>query len=89
MLIDAGSGTKDNFFKARASLDDLQLIALSHLHPDHSAEPSVWCQMAEAVGVVRVRKSYLRWAHRACGTTSNASEPLFGPSSCGRRLAVC
>lgn len=38
VLIDAGSGTKDNFFKASASLQDLQLIALSHLHPDHSAE---------------------------------------------------
>ena len=38
ILIDAGSGTKDQFYAADASLEDIELIALSHFHPDHSAE---------------------------------------------------
>ena len=38
ILVDAGSGTKDQFHRAGADLADIGLIALSHLHPDHSAE---------------------------------------------------
>jgi ribonuclease BN (tRNA processing enzyme) len=38
VMVDAGSGTKDHFHASGASLDDIDLIALSHLHPDHSAE---------------------------------------------------
>jgi ribonuclease BN (tRNA processing enzyme) len=38
VLIDTGGGTKDQFFSAGGNLADVQLIALSHLHPDHSAE---------------------------------------------------
>jgi len=38
MLVDMGGGTKDQFFAAGGNLDDIELIALSHLHPDHSAE---------------------------------------------------
>lgn len=37
VLVDAGSSVKDHFFAADAVLSDLQVIALSHLHPDHSA----------------------------------------------------
>lgn len=38
ILVDAGSGTKDQFHQANGNLGDLSLLALSHLHPDHSAE---------------------------------------------------
>ena len=38
VLVDMGGGTKDQFFAAGGNLDDIELIALSHLHPDHSAE---------------------------------------------------
>ncbi|MDP6096093.1 MAG: MBL fold metallo-hydrolase [Gammaproteobacteria bacterium] len=38
IMVDAGSGTKDQFHRANANLDTIDLIALSHLHPDHSAE---------------------------------------------------
>jgi ribonuclease BN (tRNA processing enzyme) len=38
IMVDAGSGTKDQFHAAAASLEDIELIALSHFHPDHSAE---------------------------------------------------
>jgi len=38
IMVDAGSGTKDQFHASGASLEDIELIALSHLHPDHSAE---------------------------------------------------
>ncbi|MEX2130715.1 MAG: MBL fold metallo-hydrolase [Pseudohongiellaceae bacterium] len=38
IMVDAGSGTKDQFHQAGANLAELSLIALSHLHPDHAAE---------------------------------------------------
>lgn len=38
VLIDAGGGTKDQFHRSDARLEDISLLALSHLHPDHSAE---------------------------------------------------
>lgn len=38
VLIDAGGGSKDRFYAAGAKLAELQLVALSHLHPDHAAE---------------------------------------------------
>lgn len=38
ILVDAGGGTFSHFGASRASLDDLDLIAISHLHTDHSAE---------------------------------------------------
>jgi ribonuclease BN (tRNA processing enzyme) len=38
IMVDAGSGTKDQFHTAGASLEDIELLALSHFHPDHSAE---------------------------------------------------
>lgn len=38
ILVDAGSGTKDQFHSSGANLDDIELVALSHLHPDHSVE---------------------------------------------------
>ncbi len=37
-MVDAGSGTKNLFHQSGANLSDIELIALSHLHPDHSAE---------------------------------------------------
>lgn len=38
IMVDAGSGTKDQFHQSGANSDDIELVALSHLHPDHSAE---------------------------------------------------
>ncbi len=38
VLVDAGSGSKKPFYQAGATLADIDLIALSHFHPDHAAE---------------------------------------------------
>ena len=38
IMVDAGSGKKDHFHAAEASLKDIELIAISHFYPDHSAE---------------------------------------------------
>ncbi|MCB1671120.1 MAG: MBL fold metallo-hydrolase [Gammaproteobacteria bacterium] len=38
ILIDAGGGVFSRFHEAGASIEDLQLVALSHFHPDHAAE---------------------------------------------------
>lgn len=38
VLVDAGSGTKNNFYQSGASMEQIDLVALSHLHPDHSVE---------------------------------------------------
>jgi ribonuclease BN (tRNA processing enzyme) len=38
VMVDAGGGTFVRFNEAGAELADLQLLALSHFHPDHSAE---------------------------------------------------
>jgi ribonuclease BN (tRNA processing enzyme) len=38
IMIDAGGGTFSRFHEAGALIEDLQLLALSHFHPDHSAE---------------------------------------------------
>ena len=38
IMVDAGSGTKDQFHRAGASLTDIELFAISHFHPDHSSE---------------------------------------------------
>ena len=50
IMVDAGSGTKDQFHSAGASLDDIGLLALSHFHPDHSSElPAIlWPAGSEA-----------------------------------------
>ncbi|MGI9259416.1 MAG: MBL fold metallo-hydrolase [Gammaproteobacteria bacterium] len=50
IMVDAGSGTKDQFHTAGASLDDIGLLALSHFHPDHSSElPAIlWPAGSEA-----------------------------------------
>lgn len=37
IMVDAGSGTKDQFHQAGANLEDMELIAISHFHPDHSS----------------------------------------------------
>ena len=37
VLIDAGGGSKSLFHQSGASLDDIELIAMSHFHPDHAA----------------------------------------------------
>jgi ribonuclease BN (tRNA processing enzyme) len=49
IMVDAGSGTKDQFHASGAKKEDIDLIALSHLHPDHSAElPAIlWPGRAE------------------------------------------
>ena len=38
VMIDAGGGTFKTFHAAGAKIDDLELLALSHFHPDHSTE---------------------------------------------------
>jgi len=38
MLIDAGGGAFLRFGQAQANLDDLLLLAVSHLHPDHTSD---------------------------------------------------
>jgi len=38
IMVDAGGGTFTRFHEAGAKVSDLQLLALSHFHPDHSAE---------------------------------------------------
>ena len=38
IMIDAGGGTFSHFHEAGANIADLQLLAISHFHPDHSAE---------------------------------------------------
>ena len=38
VLVDAGGGTFTHFHEAGASVDDLDLLALSHFHPDHASE---------------------------------------------------
>ena len=38
ILIDAGGGTKVTFEKSGATFNDIDLLALSHFHPDHVSE---------------------------------------------------
>jgi len=38
IMIDAGGGTFTRFHEAGAKVDDLDVLALSHFHPDHSSE---------------------------------------------------
>lgn len=38
IMVDAGGGTFTRFHEAGARVADLELLALSHFHPDHSAE---------------------------------------------------
>ena len=38
VMVDAGGGTFTRFHEAGAKVEDLELLALSHFHPDHSAE---------------------------------------------------
>ncbi len=38
IMVDAGGGTFARFHEAGARIPDLRLLALSHFHPDHSAE---------------------------------------------------
>ena len=49
IMVDAGGGTFARFHEAGAKVSDLQLLALSHFHPDHSSEvPALlWPQHSE------------------------------------------
>lgn len=38
IMIDAGGGTSGHFQQSGATVDDLEIVAISHFHPDHSAE---------------------------------------------------
>src|SRR5262252_8260952 len=38
MMIDAGGGAFLRFGQAQASLDDLVMLAVSHVHPDHTSD---------------------------------------------------
>ena len=38
IMVDAGGGTYTRFHEAEARVADIDLLALSHFHPDHSAE---------------------------------------------------
>ncbi len=49
IMVDAGGGTFTRFHEAGARVGDLELLALSHFHPDHSSEvPALlWVQPAD------------------------------------------
>ena len=49
IMVDAGGGTFVRFHEAGARVDDLELLALSHFHPDHSSEvPALlWVQSTD------------------------------------------
>ncbi len=49
IMVDAGGGTFARFHESGARMADLDLLALSHFHPDHSSEvPALlWTQRAE------------------------------------------
>lgn len=49
VMVDAGGGTFTRFHEAGARVGDLELLALSHFHPDHSAEvPALlWIQSTD------------------------------------------
>ena len=49
IMVDAGGGTFARFHESGAKVSDLQLLALSHFHPDHSSEvPALlWAQSSE------------------------------------------
>jgi ribonuclease BN (tRNA processing enzyme) len=49
IMVDAGGGTFTRFHEAGARIDDLELLALSHFHPDHSSEvPALlWVQTTD------------------------------------------
>ena len=74
IMVDAGGGTFARFHAAGAAVGDLDLLALSHFHPDHAAEvPALlWTQ---------------RGTLRVAGPSGNAEFPsvdefltgLFGP----------
>lgn len=51
IMVDAGGGTFARFHEAGANVSDLELLALSHFHPDHASEvPALlWLQS----GIVR------------------------------------
>ncbi len=38
VMVDAGGGTFKTFHEAGANTDDLELLAMSHFHPDHASE---------------------------------------------------
>jgi ribonuclease BN (tRNA processing enzyme) len=38
IMVDAGGGTFKTFHEAGAKIDDLDLLAMSHFHPDHATE---------------------------------------------------
>jgi ribonuclease BN (tRNA processing enzyme) len=47
-MIDAGGGTYLRFGEARASLNDLSLVAISHLHPDHVSDLAALLWLSDA-----------------------------------------
>lgn len=51
IMVDAGGGTFLRFHEAGASVENIDLLALSHFHPDHSAEvPALfWIRQPELV----------------------------------------
>ena len=49
VLIDIGGGTFVRFGEAGARLNDLELVAISHLHPDHSADLPALLWLSETV----------------------------------------
>jgi ribonuclease BN (tRNA processing enzyme) len=49
MMVDAGGGTFLRFGEAGARLQDLSLLALSHLHPDHVSDLPALLWLSELV----------------------------------------
>ncbi len=82
ILVDAGGGIKQRFHASGADLGDVGLLALSHFHPDHSAEVPALLWPGGA-------------ALRVAGPSGNGAFPalddwldgLFGPRGVFRVLA--
>jgi ribonuclease BN (tRNA processing enzyme) len=52
MLVDMGGGAHERFGQSQARLNDLSLLAISHVHPDHVADlPAVlWLSNRQVLG---------------------------------------
>ena len=68
MLIDAGGGAFARFGQSEARFDDLSLIALSHLHPDHVSD------LPAVLWGGNMRKEPMSIA----GPSGNDAAPAFG-----------
>ena len=82
ILVDAGGGIKQRFHASGADLEDVELLALSHFHPDHSAEvPALLWPGGAGLRVAGPSGS------RAFPSLDDWLDGLFGPDGVFRVLA--